>query len=35
MIVDQDDVDRAVVAAHTALGLDAAEEAVVYAGTGR
>jgi aspartate kinase len=35
VIVDQDDVDRAVVAAHTALGLDAAEEAVVYAGTGR
>ena len=35
VIVDQEDVDRAVVAAHTALGLDAAEEAVVYAGTGR
>ena len=35
VIVDQEDVDRAVVAAHSALGLDAAEEAVVYAGTGR
>ena len=35
VIVDQDDVDRAVVAAHTALGLDTGEEAVVYAGTGR
>jgi aspartate kinase len=35
VVVDQDDVDRAVVAAHTALGLDASEEAVVYAGTGR
>ena len=35
VIVDQDDVDRAVVAAHTALGLDTAEEAIVYAGTGR
>ena len=35
VIVDQEDVDRAVVAAHTALGLDSAEEAVVYAGTGR
>ena len=35
VIVDQEDVDRAVVAAHTALGMDAAEEAVVYAGTGR
>jgi aspartate kinase len=35
VVVDQDDVDRAVVAAHTAFGLDAAEEAVVYAGTGR
>jgi len=35
VVVDQDDVDRAVAAAHTAFGLDAAEEAVVYAGTGR
>jgi aspartate kinase len=35
VIVDQEDVDRAVVAAHTALGLDASEVAVVYAGTGR
>ena len=26
VIVDQDDVDRAVVAAHTGLGLDTAEE---------
>src|SRR4029453_4099600 len=35
VIVDQEDVDRAVVAAHTGLGLDSSEEAVVYAGTGR
>ncbi len=35
VVLDQNDVDRAVVAAHTAFGLDAAEEAVVYAGTGR
>jgi aspartate kinase len=35
VVVDQDDVDRAVVAAHTALGLDTGEEAIVYAGTGR
>jgi aspartate kinase len=35
VVVDQDDVDRAVRAAHTAFGLDAEEEAVVYAGTGR
>jgi aspartate kinase len=28
-------VDRAVAAAHTAFGLDAADQAVVYAGTGR
>jgi aspartate kinase len=35
VIVDQDDVDRAVVAAHTGLGLDTAEVAIVYAGTGR
>ena len=35
VVVDADDVDRAVAAAHTAFGLDAEEEAVVYAGTGR
>src|SRR5690606_30119948 len=35
VVVDQDDVDRAVAAAHTAFGLDAEGEAVVYAGTGR
>ena len=35
VVVDQDDVDRAVVAAHTAFGLDVSEQAVVYAGTGR
>jgi aspartate kinase len=35
VVVDQEDVDRAVAAAHTAFGLDAADEAVVYAGTGR
>jgi aspartate kinase len=35
VVVDQDDVDQAVAAAHTAFGLDAAEVAVVYAGTGR
>jgi aspartate kinase len=35
VVVDQEDVDRAVVAAHTAFGLDATEQAVVYAGTGR
>jgi len=35
VVVDADDIDRAVVAAHTAFGLDVAEEAVVYAGTGR
>jgi aspartate kinase len=35
VVVDQDDVDRAVIAAHTAFGLDAENEAVVYAGTGR
>ena len=35
VVVDQDDVDRAVAAAHTAFGLDVAEVAVVYAGTGR
>ncbi|HEY9291446.1 MAG TPA: aspartate kinase [Microlunatus sp.] len=35
VVVDGDDVDRAVRAAHTAFGLDSSEEAVVYAGTGR
>ena len=35
VVVDADDVDRAVRAAHTAFGLDAEGEAVVYAGTGR
>ncbi|QGN34041.1 aspartate kinase [Microlunatus sp. Gsoil 973] len=35
VVVDQDDVDRAVRAAHTAFGLDAEEQAVVYAGSGR
>ncbi|MBO0810679.1 MAG: aspartate kinase [Microlunatus sp.] len=35
VVVDQDDVDRAVRAAHTAFGLDSEEQAVVYAGTGR
>ena len=35
VVVDQDDVDRAVAAAHTAFGLDATEQAIVYAGTGR
>jgi len=35
VVVDQDDVDRAVVAAHTAFGLDGDGPAVVYAGTGR
>ncbi len=35
VVVGQDDVDRAVAAAHTAFGLDASEQAVVYAGTGR
>jgi aspartate kinase len=35
VVVGQDDVDRAVAAAHTAFGLDATEQAVVYAGTGR
>ena len=29
VVVDQDDVDRAVVAAHTAFGLDSTEQAVV------
>ena len=35
VVVDTDDVPRAVRAAHTAFGLDADGEAVVYAGTGR
>ncbi|WOQ17554.1 aspartate kinase [Raineyella sp. W15-4] len=35
VVVDQDDLDTAVRAAHTAFGLDAEGEAVVYAGTGR
>ena len=35
VVVNTDDVDRAVAAAHTAFGLDAAEAAIVYAGTGR
>ncbi|GAA2092195.1 aspartate kinase [Microlunatus panaciterrae] len=35
VVVDENDVDRAVRAAHTAFGLDSTEEAVVYAGTGR
>ena len=35
VVVSADDVNRAVTAAHTAFGLDADGEAVVYAGTGR
>jgi aspartate kinase len=35
VVVDIDDVDRAVRAGHTAFGLDTDGEAVVYAGTGR
>ncbi|MGO4956816.1 aspartate kinase [Luteococcus sp. Sow4_B9] len=35
VVVDADQVDAAVRAAHTAFGLDADGEAVVYAGTGR
>jgi len=35
VVVDRGDVERAVTAAHTAFGLDASGEAVVYAGTGR
>ncbi|MHA6513730.1 aspartate kinase [Tessaracoccus sp. Z1128] len=35
VIVGADDVDRAVLAAHSAFGLDAEEAATVYAGTGR
>ncbi|MDO5736441.1 MAG: aspartate kinase [Propionibacteriaceae bacterium] len=35
VVVGADDVDRAVRAAHTAFGLDASQQAVVYGGTGR
>ncbi len=35
VVVDGDDVDNAVRAAHTAFGLDGSGEAVVYGGTGR
>ncbi len=35
VLVDVDDLDKAVRACHTAFGLDADGEAVVYAGTGR
>ncbi|HSN43419.1 MAG TPA: aspartate kinase [Propionibacteriaceae bacterium] len=35
VVVDIEDVDRAVRAAHTAFGMDADGQAVVYAGTGR
>ena len=35
VVVAIDDIDRAVRAVHTAFGLDASGEAVVYAGTGR
>ena len=35
MLVDVDDLDKAVRACHSAFGLDADGEAVVYAGTGR
>ena len=35
VVVEVDLLDRAVRAAHTAFGLDADGEAVVYAGTGR
>lgn len=35
VVVNEDDVDRAVQAAHSAFGLDSDSEAVVYAGTGR
>ena len=36
VVVAQDDVDKAVIATHTAFDLDAEEvEAVVYGGTGR
>ncbi|GAB3766613.1 aspartate kinase [Microlunatus parietis] len=35
VVIDDQDVPRAVRAAHTAFGLDADQEATVYAGTGR
>ena len=35
VVVDIHDVDKAVRAVHTAFGMDADGEAVVYAGTGR
>jgi aspartate kinase len=35
VVVDENDVDTAVTAAHAAFGLGAGEEAVVYGGTGR
>ena len=35
VLVDVDDLDKAVRACHTAFGMDADGEAVVYAGTGR
>ncbi len=35
VVVDIDDIDTAVRAGHTAFGLDAEGEAIVYAGTGR
>lgn len=35
VVVREDDVDRAVLAVHSAFGLDAESEAVVYGGTGR
>jgi aspartate kinase len=35
VVVDIDDVEAAVRAGHTAFGLDADEQAVVYGGTGR
>lgn len=35
VVVDEDEIDRAVQAAHTAFDLDGDVEAIVYAGTGR
>ena len=35
VVVDSDEVDKAVRACHTAFGMDADGQAVVYAGTGR
>ena len=35
VVVGAEEVDRAVRAAHTAFGLDASQQAVIYAGTGR